>query len=159
MKKVPSNYISGHSRRAKSIENLIDIFEETIGDSDYSIATIDATSKGTSLGRGVIHFGSFIDNGDYSLKNHVVNERLVFKIVPRSFLIIFAKTFIGNKIIECFFKLHSAGYTKFFENKPKVFSRRTDPSNNSTSMVLFGMKSPSMFSKNSSVTMNGGRSY
>ena len=122
LKKVPSNYISGHSRRAKSIENLIDIFEETIGDSDYSIATIDATSKGTSLGRGVIHFGSFIDNGDYSLKNHVVNERLVFKIVPRSFLIIFAKTFIGNKIIECFFKLHSAGYTKFFENKPKVFS-------------------------------------
>jgi decaprenylphospho-beta-D-ribofuranose 2-oxidase len=122
MKKVPSNYISSQSKRAKSIEHLIDLYEGDISNSDYSIAIIDAKAKGSSLGRGIIHFGSFIDNGDYSLKNHLVNERLVFKIVPRSLLIIFAKTFIGNKIIECFFKLYSTGYTSIFPSNRKIVS-------------------------------------
>ena len=121
LKKVPSNYISGQTRRAKSIENLIDLYED-IGDSDYSIATIDAISKGASLGRGVIHFGSFIQNGDYSIRNHEINGKRVFKIIPRSLLIIFARTYIGNKFIEYFFRLHSAGYSKFLTNKKKIFS-------------------------------------
>ena len=122
LKKVPSNYISGQTKKAKSIENLIDLYEETIGNSDYSIATIDAISKGLSLGRGVIHFGSFIENGDYSVKNHNINKKRVFKIVPRSLLVIFARTFIGGKAIEYFFRLHSAGYTFFSLNKNKIFS-------------------------------------
>jgi decaprenylphospho-beta-D-ribofuranose 2-oxidase len=121
LKKVPSNYISGQTIRAKSIENLIDLYEN-IGDSDYSIATIDAISKGPSLGKGVIHFGSFVQNGDFSLKNHEINEKRVFKIVPRSLLINFANTVIGNKFIEYFFRLHSAGYTIFLPNKKKIFS-------------------------------------
>jgi decaprenylphospho-beta-D-ribofuranose 2-oxidase len=122
MKKIPSNYISGQSRRAKSIENLIDLYEDTISNSDYSIATIDAISKGASLGKGIIHFGSFIQNGDYSVKNHEIDKKRVFKIIPRSWLIIFARSLIGRKMIEYFFRLHSAGYTNIFPSKKKVFS-------------------------------------
>jgi decaprenylphospho-beta-D-ribofuranose 2-oxidase len=121
LKRVPSNYISGQTRRAKSIENLIDLYED-IGDSDYSIATIDAISKGASLGKGVIHFGSFIQNGDYSVRNHKIHQKRVFKIVPRPLLVNFARTFIGNKFIEYFFRLHSAGYTKILPSKKKIFS-------------------------------------
>jgi len=122
MKKVLSNYIHGQSKRAKSIEHLIDLYEDTISKSDYSIATIDAISKGKSLGKGVIHFGSFIENGDYSVKNHKISEKRVFKFLPRFLLIIFARTYFGNKVIEYFFRLHSAGYTNFLPNKKKIFS-------------------------------------
>jgi len=122
MKKVPSNYISGKSKRANSIENLIDLYEDTISNSDYSIATIDAIAKGSSLGKGVIHFGSFIKNGDYSIKRHFVNKKRVFKIVPRSLLLKVTKTFLGDKLIEYFFRLHSAGYTNFFPSRAKIFS-------------------------------------
>ena len=122
MKKVPSNYIHGKSIHAKSIGHLIDLYEDTISKSDYSIATVDAISRGASLGKGVLHFGSFIDNGDYSVKKHEINEKRVFHIIPRFLLIKFARTFIGSKGLEYFFRLHSAGYTNFFPNKRRVFS-------------------------------------
>jgi len=122
MQKVPSNFILGETRRAKSIEDLIDLYEEAINNSDYSIATVDGITKGTSLGKGVLHFGNFINNGDFSIKKHKINERRVFHIIPRFLLIRFARTSIGGKIIESFFRLHSSGHTNFFPNKKRIFS-------------------------------------
>ena len=122
MEKIPSNYICGETARAKSIEDLIDIYENTRNISDYSIATLDAISKGASLGKGVLHFGSFINNGDYSLKNHKIDKSRVFYVLPRFLLIKFARTSIGIKSIEFFFRLHSAGYTSFLAKKKQIFS-------------------------------------
>ena len=120
MKKVPSNYLTGQFVRAKSIENLIDLFEDKISNSNYSIATINANSKGSNLGKGVLYFASFIENGDYSLKNYGVHKKRVFKIIPRSLVIFFVKTFIGSKILELFLKFSSAGTFSFLSKKRKI---------------------------------------
>jgi FAD/FMN-containing dehydrogenase len=122
LRKVPSNYIQGQFRRAKSMDNLIDLYEETLSQSDYSIATIDSLAKGSSLGRGMLHFGKFINNGDYSVRKHKIDERKTFHIIPRSLVIKFARTTIGNKLIEIYFRLHSIGYTKIFPHKKRTFS-------------------------------------
>jgi decaprenylphospho-beta-D-ribofuranose 2-oxidase len=122
MKKIPSNFILGQTRRAKSIEDLIDLYESNISISDYSIATIDGITKGASLGKGVLHFGSFTNHGDYSVVNHKINEKRIFHIIPRFLLIKFIRTFIGSKIVEYFFRLHSAGYTNLLPNNKRVFS-------------------------------------
>ncbi len=122
LRKVPSNYIQGQFRRAKSMDNLIDLYEETLSQSDYSIATIDSLAKGSSLGKGMLHFGKFINNGDYTVRKHKIDERKTFHIIPRSLVIKFARTTIGNKLIEIYFRLHSIGYTKIFPHKKRTFS-------------------------------------
>jgi FAD/FMN-containing dehydrogenase len=122
LREVPSNYISGQFRRADSIDHLIELYEKSLKKSDYSIATIDAIAKGSSLGKGMLHFGSFIKNEDFSIKNHKVDVKKVFGVFPRVVLIKFARTFFGKKLIEWYFRMHSVGYTKLFPHKKRIFS-------------------------------------
>ena len=122
LKQVPSNYIEGEFRRARSIDHLIDLYEESLEFSDYSIATIDAMAKGKFMGRGVLHFGKFANNGDYLVKNHKVNEARTFKFIPRGLLVKFANTILGSKFIEIYFRFHSIGFTMLFPFKKRIFS-------------------------------------
>jgi decaprenylphospho-beta-D-ribofuranose 2-oxidase len=56
LKKIETSFISQESIRARNLDHLMDLFEES-RDWTYSVSWVDALSKGSSLGRGIFFRG------------------------------------------------------------------------------------------------------
>ena len=104
LKKVNSSIIYQKSIKASSIDELFDCFEKNNQD-PFSVAWVDCTSRGHSLGRGIFMSGKFLDES----KNHYykVHHNPKFSI---PFLL--PKYFINKITIKCFNNI----YYRFSKN-------------------------------------------
>ena len=99
LKKVYSGYLDVTPHAHANFDELFDIFELCLPDSDYLVAWIDCFATGDELGRGNIHQAHYLKPGEdtapaQSLR--VVNQELpdcLFGIVPKSVMWRFMKPF------------------------------------------------------------------
>ena len=66
--KIKSSYINKTTIKAANLKECFKIFE-SIGDKHYSAAWIDSMAKGRNIGRSIIQYGEFDDDGDFTYKN------------------------------------------------------------------------------------------
>ena len=109
LKKVYSGHLDVTAYAHSNFDELFEIFEECLPNSDYLVAWVDCFAKGDSLGRGNIHQAHYLKPGEdpsptQSLR--VVNQELpdsMFGIVPKSVIWRFMKPFwndVGVKAIN-----------------------------------------------------------
>ena len=111
LKKVNSSTILQKTIKTSSINELFDCFEN-YNEDPFSVAWVDCTSRGHSLGRGIFMSGKFLDES----KNHYykVHQNPKFSI---PFLL--PKYFINKITIKCFNNIYYR-FSKNSQNRRRV---------------------------------------
>ncbi|NWF67159.1 MAG: FAD-binding oxidoreductase [Campylobacterales bacterium] len=67
LKKINSKYIAQKTFKTESLQQTFEIFEK-YKDENYSVAWIDCLAKDNQIGKSLVMFGDFLDDGDLDYK-------------------------------------------------------------------------------------------
>ena len=106
LKKVYSGQLDVTAYAHQNFDELFEIFEECLPNSDYLVAWVDCFAKGENLGRGNIHQAHYLKPGEdpspvQSLR--VANQELpdsLFGVVPKSVMWRFMKPFWNDPGVQ-----------------------------------------------------------
>ncbi len=99
LKKIYSGKLMVTPAPTSNLEAMIDYFEKNVENADYLVGWIDAFATGSSVGRGLVHKGNYLPEGEdpHFLENRkVVHQHLpsrFFGIVPKSWMWLFMYPF------------------------------------------------------------------
>ena len=91
LKKVPSGYLSVKAVSVPNLDALFDAFEGMLLDSDYLVGWTDLFTKGSSLGRSVIHQARYVPAADDPMPGRSLTEgqelpKRFFGVIPRGMM-------------------------------------------------------------------------
>ncbi|MBC8146011.1 MAG: FAD-dependent oxidoreductase, partial [bacterium] len=102
MKKVYSGLLRVEAINARSLAEMIEVFEQRRERADYLVGWIDAFATGSALGRGVVHEADYLEPGEdpkpaqtLRLENQQLPEAM-FGILPKSILWRFMRPFTNG---------------------------------------------------------------
>jgi FAD/FMN-containing dehydrogenase len=73
---IASRMIEEQSIKARSLQEVVDLTEEADADWDYTVSWIDVMASGSSLGKGILLRGRFLDVADGTLEAPQSSHRL-----------------------------------------------------------------------------------
>jgi decaprenylphospho-beta-D-ribofuranose 2-oxidase len=109
LKKIFSGKMLVTPKQVSNLEDMMKYFEENYTSSDYLVGWVDSFGSGKELGRGIIHKGNYIPEGeDPDFKNSILlkNQHLpkrFFGIIPKSWMWVFMYPFansLGMRLIN-----------------------------------------------------------
>ena len=123
LKKIPSPYLYVTTEVVKNIEESIEVLELRKLDSDFSVAWVDAFSKGDSLGRGYVTSASWVEDelsvSSDELEKSLTKPKLIFGFIPSKPFWFIGRFFFKPLALKFLNKIH------FFIAKI-IFSNKTD---------------------------------
>ncbi len=99
LRKISSYYIDGQVSNHKNFQELVEAYEILKDKYEYSIAWVDAIKTGKGLGRGEINYANFLEDGDYTIKDHNIPKRL-FGLIPNDLVPYIAKVFLNTQTMR-----------------------------------------------------------
>lgn len=84
---ITSRYIKSESVKARTLEESIEITQESDANWDYTVTWIDVTQTGRGLGKGIVQRGNFHDQHDMSLLEHTRGVTLSVPTIMPSWLL------------------------------------------------------------------------
>ena len=99
LKKISSYYVDGKASSHKNFHELVEAYETIKDKYEYSIAWVDAIKKGSNLGRGEINYANFLEDGDYTIRDHKIPKNLL-GLIPNDFVPYIAKVFLNTQTMR-----------------------------------------------------------
>ena len=99
LRKIPSYYVHGKASSHKNFHELVEAYESIKEKYEYSIAWIDAIKKGKGLGRGEINYANFLEDGDYTIRDHRIPKK-IFGLIPNDLVPYLAKLFLNTQTMR-----------------------------------------------------------
>ena len=99
LRKISSYYVDGKATSHKSFHELVEAYETIKDKYEYSIAWVDAIKKGTGLGRGEINYANFLEDGDYTIRDHKIPKNL-FGLIPNDLVPFIAKILLNTQTMK-----------------------------------------------------------
>lgn len=102
MKRIYSGFVRVHEAVSGDLGEMFGQFRQELGASDYLVGWVDGTSTGRQLGRGQIHRGTYVAQGEDHAAPHTLqvrNQHLpddILGLVPKSVMWRFMRPFFNR---------------------------------------------------------------
>jgi len=105
LKKIVNPYISAQQKSFSSIDEFFEIDELNIEENEYSVAWIDTTSSGATLGRGVYFMGEHAKEHRVAYTKKEITKKQLS--IPMNFPNIALNSFTVKAFNNLYFKMHA----------------------------------------------------
>jgi hypothetical protein len=102
MKKVYSGLLAVEAFATKTLQEMVDEFEERVATQDYLVGWVDCVAGGRNLGRGIVHAAHYLAPGQDPRASDTLNVAAqelptkLFGAIPKSMLHYLMTPFINN---------------------------------------------------------------
>jgi len=125
LKKIPSAFVLVKTEVVQNIEESLKILEARKLDSDFSVAWVDAFSKGDALGRGYVTSACWVEEelsvSREQLEDSLTKPKFIFGILPSKPFWFLGRLFFRPFALKLLNKLH------FFVAKKLFYKRNKTP--------------------------------
>ena len=130
LKKIPSAFVQVKTEVVRNIEESLKVLEARKLDSDFSVAWVDAFSKGDILGRGYVTSACWVEEelkvSKKQLEDSLTKPKFIFGFLPSKPFWFIGRLFFKPYVLKLLNKIHYFLAKNFFSKN-----------NNSLSPILF----------------------